>query len=309
MVRLFLVFSALAASDDAPLGQFDDAVSLLQLSTRRVDDLDRVDESAPPAVDAQRYPVAPKPPMGPDGPWGTPWCKDHRGCTPYCPHGCDGAAYWDAPFPNDRIGIPDISTGRRNNKMNFYVCAPGKDLGVPIGKFQNGLTFTYMQCLGSENATKPPFFQEHDMEWKTTVGPRKPGMVRNGWNGGKYPTKGESMEGFGFEYCPDDCVNDCALFKWGNFHQCGTGDGRNSIQWFYDNTANPHENQNCKADAATYKGVGTESYLWCGERTTTTTPTTTTPAPEPAVEPAGDNADAVGDPHMTTNKGRKYDLQ
>jgi len=47
----------------------------------------------------------------------------------------------------------------------------------------------------------------------------------------------------------------------------------------------------------------------CGKCTTTTT-TTPPPAPPPApvVEPEDDEADAAGDPHMTTNTGKHYDL-
>lgn len=45
----------------------------------------------------------------------------------------------------------------------------------------------------------------------------------------------------------------------------------------------------------------------CGVCDPTTT-TTTTPAP-PQVEPAGDAAEAVGDPHITTNEGEHFDMQ
>jgi len=44
----------------------------------------------------------------------------------------------------------------------------------------------------------------------------------------------------------------------------------------------------------------------CGVCPTTTTPAPTTPPPAP---PPGDNAEAVGDPHLMTNTGRHFDIE
>merc|ERR1719174_547140 len=150
------------------------------------------------------YPLKPTPKFGPDGTWNTPWCKDIDGCEEnemFCPDGCNGVATWTSWSYARNYLRPD--------KKQFQSCWQGKNYGGVPGTWYNkkqGL----MNCFGSENATKPSFFPQPPTEQLTK------------W---KYQLKPwghlEGLRAEGNEYCPKDCVDDCAGFKLGNFLGCG----------------------------------------------------------------------------------------
>jgi len=327
MVHLALGFLfGAVGSEDLSVADFEDALSLLQLSTRRASEHsveeelseyenDMIAVPGPGTAGWPTWPIQPKPAWGPDGTWATPYCKDIRGCTPYCPNGCDGAAHWLAyTFPNARFGIKGAMAGSRPmDQRHFAKCHPGKKLPGSIGS--SGAT-GWVNCLGSENATKPYLWSEASDKWT-----KDPLRGTGRWANKKVPTlrkheEAYSMTPYGYEYCPIGCVNDCAYFKYGNLHQCGT----TSAGWNgYDGKSSPSvgSNKRCNVDHVTYWNA-VQTAVWCGEPTTTTTttpPPPPPPAPEPEEPPAaepqevGDDADAVGDPHLRTNSNQFYDME
>lgn len=300
-----LFFSCTSAASDAVLGDGDDAISLLQLSTKRsspvqisaardVQETDGLDESelalydvADDAFDGEsdlpnkpKLPILPHDPWGPDGTWNTPYCKDIQGCEPYCVPGCNGAVRWMwAIYGNDRLGVP---AGNMQSRLrHFQGCEQGKRLGVGLGRFRGA----WMDCFGSENATKAPLVPP---EWDSM----KENPASQG--GFKYPVmalphRAWSMTPYGHEACPRDCVNDCAFFQYGNFNHCGVTTARGWTGYNRGNGPEVGSNPRCNTD---YLWPGQISvYVWCGEPTTTTTP-----LPPP---PDDDEGAAVGDPHLS----------
>jgi len=304
----------------------DESISLLQLraTARELDvaDLQDMDDEDELALlddlygDDLALPGKPKIPLqqvgpwGPDGTWNTPYCKDIQGCTPYCPPGCDGAARWMwAAYPNSRLDVPKGPIGGmgRGGPRHFVACEQGKRVPGAVGAQPK---VAWMNCLGSENATKAP------------LNPAGDGLKDNPLVGTdrrlKYPDfrvapalyPKWSMTPYGYEYCPVDCVNDCAFFQHGNFNLCGVSAPVSGWSGYNrQNSPAVGSNPRCNTD---YGWPGQISvYLWCGERTTTTTPLPP-PEVEPEVEPEvdpEDEAEAIGDPHMTAWKtGHHFDM-
>lgn len=291
----FTLVSAIVASEDAALAnleEFDDGLSLLQLSSRRSGELEDLDHTIRPPWTTP-YGLQPKPAFGPDGTWATPYCKDIQGCSkPYCPPGCNGGAYWEGmPYDNTRLNV------KAKKGYHFLGCLVGSAAGsAAVVNPAGGI----LRCLNSESATKPAYWPPVPDEIKTAMRPK----VGAEWG----------LEAYGKEYCPDDCVNDCAAFKFGNFLWCGDTDPRKS--GIYDGSpSNNGPNRKCQVDEVTWMGAMITT-TWCGERTTTTTapPVDEKEALEEIKESddlsdEGDEAAAEADPHIRTNKGKRFDLQ
>jgi len=241
------------AFEDALL---DEHMHLLQLSARRsvADNLEDDDLDVRDLTAGTPYPVpANKPRFGPDGTWATPYCKRIQGCEPdevYCPAGCDGAAFWvEHSYANSRLGVP----ARGKTGKHYLGCHQGRNLGGAVGRFVG----PWMNCFNSENATKPAYY---DLD---------PAFVAA--NIGRLPSYIDAkLQGYGNEFCPDECVNDCALFKLGMFNDCGFTEGRPWRGYSGGSTRDVGPNPACREGVAT--PFGTSTYLWCGEPTTTTTP-------------------------------------
>jgi hypothetical protein len=321
MMRATLVLVARALASEEVVFADDEAVSLLQLSSKHSEaysesldlELQAVDTEDDaidqPDIGRPRVPrkdVHSMAPFGPDGTWNTPYCKDIQGCIPYCPPGCNGGARWMWPLKgNSRLGVP--RGGPNSVLRHFEACEQGKKLPGPVGSWNPRTAF--MNCLGSENSTKAPILPP---EWDAMKDHPQYGEDRRFW----YPNmRGGyevwSMTPYGYEYCPVDCVNDCAFFQNGNFNHCGVTGLRGWTGYNRGNGPEVGPTLRCNTDYTW--GGEVHAYLWCGERTTTTTTTTTTtealppPEVEPEVDPE-DDAEATGDPHMTTNTGHHFDM-
>jgi hypothetical protein len=292
------VFILATSSVALALGEADHAdseeyLSLLQLSAKphSVDDLQL------PVVGFE-YPLGEAVSYGPDGTWATPYCKNIQGCTVaerVCPAGCNGAAFWETvPYPNSRLGVPAAPASRN---AHYGGCITGRNIGgaygsSPIGKW--GVQ-TQQNCLNGPDSDKPGFFSV-DVAWVT-----EHFAISAPWD--------ITQTGYQHEFCPADCVNDCAMFKNGLFKACGSTAG---LGWTGYNGATTNAvgpNPKCPLGKM-HRDRGIASFTWCGEPTTTTT---TTPPPPPVEEPvdeeADDEAGAEGDPHMTTDTGRRFDLE
>jgi len=199
------------------------------------------------------------------------------------------------PYNNDRLGV------KWRGGFHFVACVTGSAAGATTLHPAGGV----LKCLGNENATKPKFWSPVPDELDQVMRPKA---------GAKF-----GMEAYGREYCPDDCVDDCAAFKWGNFLWCGSTGGAGAV--IYDRQ-NENNGPNRQCDIGDINWIGAQvTTTWCGPRTTTT--------PEPPVaeedvdidladpgEPddnhpngGGDEAEAVGDPHIRTKSGKRFDLQ
>lgn len=323
-----LLSSCALAHDEVAFA--DEALSLLQRSTKHVialqasdekdavvdDGLDELTLSASTeslCPDCGSWPIKAKPRFGPDGTWEHPYCKDIQGCVPYCPAGCDGVAKWGWwTFPNSKFGVGGAAKGiRPTNQANFQYCEQGVRKGGQVGVLAAG---GYMNCLGSENASKPSFWSQNGAVEKApfpnyaTNGQVYPKFAVPRYNAG-YISK-FSMTAYGHEYCPTSCVNDCAFFRYGNFEQCGS---TGAYHGYNGGRAADGPNKNCLL--GTVQGRMFDSYHWCGTTTTTTTTSTTTqpiddgmgdPTPEDdtplEITSPSDDAQAVGDPHIRTIK-------
>jgi hypothetical protein len=146
-------------------------------------------------------------------------------------------------------------------------------------------------CNGGPDSNKPPL-DSTDPAW-----------VKQ--NIGNLPVD-TSQLAYQNEYCPADCVNDCAQFKFGMFSACGSTSG---VSWAgYNGGRTNAVGPNARCPLGSMGRFGTITYTWCGERTTTTT-TTPPPVEEPVDEPVGDEASAAADPHMISNTGHHFDLE
>jgi len=198
---------------------------------------------------------------GPDGTWATPYCPTLKGCTPYCPNGCDGCAWWEQPHENPRVGAGIEANGRSmrggENLRHFTFCSPIN--GACKGCETATSTACGMDCRNSENKSKAPVNPYVDTG---EGGPaKKSGMVST-WtliNNGKVQ-------------CPPGCVNDCAYFKYGNLHSCGALSGG----WlFYRGGYRKMHPTYCPEGVKNWNSgvLPQQQTIWCGEPPTTTTTT------------------------------------
>jgi len=238
--------------------------------------------------------------FGPDGTWATPYCKHIQGCLneeKKCPAGCNGAAYWEWAYPaNSRLGIP-----KQGKRFHYLGCVQGMNRGGAIGS----LSFhdCYQNCFNGPDSHKPAITSS-DPAW----------IAQNNIQMGQIDP---SQTFYQNEFCPAECVNDCATFKLGQFLGCGSTMGTGWAGYNGATTRDGGPNPMCSvgvmAASTQFGRTGQTSYTWCGEPTTTTTTTPPPPPPppveEPVDEPADDVADAVGDPHLTSNTGRQFDLE
>merc|ERR1712048_889211 len=156
--------------------------------------------------------------------------------------------------------MPPGSYGWGTNppKAHFMGCHAGRNIGGTIGVSRRG---DWLNCLNSENSTKPPFWPKID-----------PGFMAFNGLGGVLSQQGESMEAYGHEFCPPQCVNDCAFFKYGHFNGCGVSTGRGFYGYNSGTTNAVGPNPNCGTDYIKKdRNINMCSYLWCGDTTTTST--------------------------------------
>jgi len=341
MVRVAVSLLASCALASEEVAFADEALSLLQRSTKHVsvlqpsnDNVAVVDDSIPYAEpfsatslcgDCAEWPIKPKPQFGPDGTWAHPYCKDIQGCVPYCPAGCDGVAKWDWwTFPNSNFAVGGLSKHiYPRNQVNFAYCLPGERKGgTPIGTLIPGNS-GFMNCLGSENASKPTFWSQNGAVDKMPY----PNYATNGQVYPRFPfpwlkqMEKYHLTAYGHEYCPAGCENDCAYFKFGNFLQCGV----TGMKWNgYNNEWAPGSGPNKNCREGIVQGRTLTSYHWCGATTTTTTTTltttppfddgiagdipTTTTQPVEVTSPPADDAQAVGDPHIRAINNGKSEI-
>jgi len=287
-MRSFILATASVALafEEADHADSEEYLSLLQLSARphSVDDLE-----AP--VPGFEYAITwGAPPLGPDGTWATPWCRNIQGCTVaerVCGAGCNGAAYWPpVSYANSRLGVPV-----QGKDSHYGGCVTGRNIGGAVGSSRGN----WQNCLNSPESDKPAIFPP-DVAWVTD-------------NFGSLTPFEPSLTAYRHEWCPAACVNDCAQFKLGYFIACGQTQGLRWAGYNMGTTNAVGPNRMCPLGKM-HRDRGTITYTWCGEPTTTTT---TTPPPPPVEEPvdeeADDQADAEGDPHMMTNTGRRFDLE
>jgi hypothetical protein len=303
-VFLFAIASVALALEETHHADVGEYLSLLQLSARphsvaeSSDDVDAHDADDLDAPASISYPITwdTRRSFGPDGTWATPYCKNIQGCTleeRVCPPGCDGTAYWErTPYGNTKFGIPNGWAQR--NTAHFIGCIQGLNRGGAFGSWQ---VHNHMQNCNNGPDSKSPTFFSSDAEWVQ----QNIGTLSSGINDA-------TQTAYGQEWCPANCVNDCAMFKNGQFLACGMTDP--AQKWAGYNGANTNIGPNPMCQIGVMKTFYTSSYTWCGEPTTTTT-TTPPPPPveEPVDEPDGDEAGAIGDPHMTSNTGRHFDLE
>jgi hypothetical protein len=199
-----------------------------------------------------------QPKFGPDGSWATPYCKSLLGCEPYCPWGCDGLAKWEANYGGPGLGNADQDNYDANNKdAHFTSCVQGDARGIaPFPGYKVGKNGGFVKCLGSENATKKPFWpstwsnEEKELRQIAYTGRPHAGLVGDG-------------TGWGNEFCPKGCVNDCAEFKLGSFITCGMnlGYGWSGYNGGSTNAVGP--NNHCPQNVVF--GTGHTAYTWCGD--------------------------------------------
>lgn len=297
-----------SASDSS----LEDGLSLLQLQAASRMELESGEESKIHPV-AATWPLKPKPSFGPDGTWATPFCKNILGCDPYCPAGCNGSAYWETNVGREPVPALAAKFGYDPNhkKPHFLACAtPQRSAKAPGSPATLVSGFTgFINCVNSENSTKPniwtDFFPMPELQSK--IGASHAAPV---WG---------DHSGYSNEFCPDDCVNDCAMFKLGGFTTCGRkNDG---FEWQgYNGAGNTGPSPFCPEGQVA--ATGQTAWTWCGSTTTTTTtttttepptttttePPTTTAAPVPTTTAGQDEASAVGDPHVKSATGAKFDL-
>jgi hypothetical protein len=232
--------------------------------------------------------------FGPDGTWATPYCKHIQGCLKEersCPAGCNGAAYWEWTNPaNSRLGVPNSMGAAKGKRMHYLGCQQGMNRGGAIGSFS--FHDCYMNCFNGPDSDKPAI---------TSSDPAWPAQNKINMQG-----IDPSQTFYQNEFCPADCVNDCAFFKLGQFLGCGfipppimSTSGRPSAYCPVGKIGALQQ----------YGAVGASSWTWCGEPTTTTTTTPPPPPPPPIEEPVdGNEAAAEGDPHLTSSTGSHKDL-
>jgi len=215
-----------------------------------------------------------RPKFGPDGTWATPYCKSVLGCTPYCVDGCNGVAVWSVEKNPPGLGAEGREEYDPNNPGGHFVsCIPtDKSRGrAPTPDYKILTMGGMLQCSGSENSTKTPFWVKVKATIMTTArkdelgihwGCNDDGACKD-WNSGGYAGDGQ---GWGNEYCPKGCVNDCASFSSGGFASCGfTPNPGQSGAGMYSgaksNAVGP--NPHCPLNAV--YGTGQSAYTWCGE--------------------------------------------
>jgi len=315
---IFVATASVAlALEGAVHADSDEYLSLLQLSARPrsvaedldvvdVDDLDSAgqgpgqgsEEIIPITWDTQRS-------FGPDGTWATPFCPHVEGCLlaeRVCPAGCDGTAWWQAGFNRRKEGFGALPASRKPLQLaHFHGCEQGKTYGGAFGSSIVLASGSALQnCKNGPDSKKPAVFdnsagKESLLKWKRNIGMSFPSDL--------------TMTAYMNEYCPAGCVNDCAVFNMGNFYTCGSLI-KHPSQYYNHQVPSPASrvpNPKCPLGSIFRRGESTAT--WCGEPTTTTTTPPPPPVEEPVDEPAGDEADATGDPHMTTNTGQRFDLQ
>jgi hypothetical protein len=90
--------------------------------------------------------------------------------------------------------------------------------------------------------------------------------VTKSWNSGGWQGDGQ---GWGNEFCPVDCVNDCAEFKLGGFLSCGMNLGRGWFGYSGSGSQNHNNNEagpNSHCPQNVISGTGHQAWTWCGEK-------------------------------------------
>lgn len=142
--------------------------------------------------------------------------------------------------------------------LHFLACDPGSGVGeatltnASLGR----LGGKWLKCLNSENSSKP-------FQWAGKL-PTLDFYKTNGlmtWVGHERA----DLNGFGNEYCPDDCVDDCASFKWGSFDTCGAT-GANKWEGYNGGASKAvGPNPMCREGVVTVSN-GMVSRMWCGPK-------------------------------------------
>lgn len=127
----------------------------------------------------------------------------------------------------------------------------------------------WVQCSGTENSTKTPFWSKSFMTTaekdalKIYWGTNDEGVTKS-WNSGGWAGDGQ---GWGNEFCPKGCVNDCAEFKLGGFLSCGYEPHGGQSGWAgYDGARNRDSGPNKQCPQNVVRGTGASAWTWCGEQ-------------------------------------------
>jgi len=185
------------------------------------------------------------------------------------------------------LGTPDMQgmNDYNDRKKHFIYCMIGvNSVGMrnsphsctgPAGQ-QRGC---YLDCRNSENKTKPQIVPETPQWWFGSADGRGRPTGKNKLNMPDHSHVAKMM-GFGNEFCPDDCQDDCAHFYYGNFKECGYPNGY-PYKGYGPGDHQKRETKTpgnyCQPGVA--RETGNEVFVWCEATTTTTTTTTTTRAP------------------------------
>jgi hypothetical protein len=166
---------------------------------------------------------------------------------------------WEASYGPPGLGCADKDGYDANNKgAHFLSCVPGDSRGrEPFPGYQVGTHGGFVKCLGSENATKKPFWdgqiwtnEEKEQRQIAYTGRPHAGLVGDG-------------HGWGNEFCPEGCVNDCAEYKLGSFISCGMNLGRGCSGYNGGSTNAVGPNAHCPQNVVF--GTGHSAFTWCGE--------------------------------------------
>lgn len=166
---------------------------------------------------------------------------------------------WDASYGPPGLGNVEKEDYDANNKRaHFLSCVPGDGRGrEPFPGYQVGKHGGFVKCLGSENATKTPF-------WPTTWSNEEKEQRQIAYTGRPHAGLVGDGHGWGNEFCPEGCVNDCAEFKLGAFMTCGMNLGRGWSGYNGGTTNAVGPNYHCPQNVVF--GTGHMAYTWCGEK-------------------------------------------